>query len=299
MTTRRRYTARRLALTALAAVAIPLSSLTFAQSAAAVGDVCDLCSINFDPTACDASGFQPYDSTVSDRYGNPLGAAPAPVQPAPAAPAPAAPAAPAAPQTTTPPAASTGGAAPVTGTGTKSAAPGATTPEAAVTAPAAEAPAGATAPEPLAAPTLRDDDGSLVVAWAAPADGGSAITGYRVALNGGTAVDVPADETEYRFARLAEGEYSATVVAVNAVGTSAPSPASAPVAVAELATAKTVASTTSADAEATGGSSPLSGALILAALVAVGGIVLLANSIRTSGGIAAFRSRFARRASAE
>ena len=287
MNTRPRHTARRWAMTVFAAIAIPLSSITFAQSAVAVGDVCDLCSINFDPTACDASGFAPYDSTVTDRYGNPLGGsvAPVPAAPAPAAPAPApAPAAPApapAAPVTAPPASKPG----------KQAA--AQTP-AVPAAPSAPAPATASVPASPAAPTLVASGASLVITWGAPADGGAPITGYRVALNGGVGVDVAADESSYTFEKLTAGEYSATVLASNAVGVSPVSPASSAATITDAVDAKTVASTTAAVAETQAPSSLLSGALILVALVAVAGLALLGNFIRTSGGIAAARERFTR-----
>ena len=288
MNSRPKHTVRRWVLTALAAIAIPLSSLTFAQSAVAIGDVCDLCSINFDPTACDASGFAPYDSTVTDRYGTPLGGTVAPVPAAPApAPAPAAPApvAPAAPVTAPP--------ATKTGTGKQAAAP-APAPAAPAAPAVAETSAAVGVPASPAAPTVSAEGASLLIAWAAPADGGSPITGYRVALNGGAGVDVASAESSYTFEKLTAGEYSATVVATNAAGESAASPASAVIEVADGPTAKTVANTEAVAAEEGAPSTVLSGALILVALLAVGGIVLLANYIRTSGGIAAARERFSR-----
>ncbi|MFT4084041.1 MAG: glycoside hydrolase family 92 protein [Nocardioides sp.] len=66
---------------------------------------------------------------------------------------------------------------------------------------------------------------SLTVAWAAPEDdGGSAITGYQVTLEGDgdeRTVSVGADVTSHTFAGLTRGkEYRASVVAVNALGSS-------------------------------------------------------------------------------
>ncbi|MDR2564679.1 MAG: choice-of-anchor M domain-containing protein, partial [Bifidobacteriaceae bacterium] len=97
-------------------------------------------------------------------------------------------------------------------------------------------PAGvATVPAAPAAPTAAVDGSSVAVSWAAPDDGGSAITGYTVRLLGGDeslTQDVAADATSVVFTDVPAGSWTATVVAANAVGSSEPSPASNAVAVA-------------------------------------------------------------------
>ncbi|OXN01169.1 fibronectin type III domain-containing protein [Bifidobacterium vansinderenii] len=90
-----------------------------------------------------------------------------------------------------------------------------------------DAPAKPTASVPAA--------GSVKVEWKVPSDGGSAITGYTVTLTPSTGApitrDVAADATSATFDGLtAKGvSYTATVVAKNEAGTSAPSVASAAV----------------------------------------------------------------------
>ncbi|RSX51123.1 fibronectin type III domain-containing protein [Bifidobacterium callimiconis] len=90
-----------------------------------------------------------------------------------------------------------------------------------------DAPAKPTASVPAA--------GSVKVEWKAPSDGGSAITGYTVTLTPSTGApitrDVAADATSATFDGLtAKGvSYTATVVAKNEAGASAPSAASAAV----------------------------------------------------------------------
>jgi hypothetical protein len=73
---------------------------------------------------------------------------------------------------------------------------------------------------------------SVTVAWSAPADtGGSPLTGFRIALDDGHQVEVhdPASRST-TFSWLRAGRsYTARVQAVNAVGASHPSPATAPV----------------------------------------------------------------------
>lgn len=81
----------------------------------------------------------------------------------------------------------------------------------------------ATAPEAPAAPAATADGTAVTVEWTPPADGGSAITGYRVELAGGeTPVvrETAADSTTVTFGVLKPGTYTATVVAINAVGES-------------------------------------------------------------------------------
>ncbi len=89
----------------------------------------------------------------------------------------------------------------------------------------------AATPETPAAPTASVTGTSVTVTWAAPADGGSAITGFKVSLDGGTPVAVGADVTSHTFTGVAAGSHTATVVATNAVGDSSASAASNPVTV--------------------------------------------------------------------
>ncbi|MFE4698361.1 glycoside hydrolase domain-containing protein [Streptomyces sp. NPDC056738] len=73
---------------------------------------------------------------------------------------------------------------------------------------------------------------SVTVAWSAPGDtGGSPVTGYKVTLDDGHQVEIhdPAGRrTTFTWLRVGRS-YTARVRAVNAVGTSRPSPATAPV----------------------------------------------------------------------
>lgn len=90
------------------------------------------------------------------------------------------------------------------------------------------------APAAPAAPTATavGDDG-VDVAWSAPADGGTAVTGYTVTLKSSTgslrAASVGASTTSHTFTDLPAGSYTASVVATNAVGSSASSADSAAV----------------------------------------------------------------------
>jgi hypothetical protein len=88
----------------------------------------------------------------------------------------------------------------------------------------------ATAPSSPSAPAVNVSGSDLTVDWTAPADGGSAITRYEVALNGGAPVIVTG-ATHHVFTGLAAGKYAVTVRAVNAVGSSEVSAASATVTV--------------------------------------------------------------------
>jgi|GEM_PF-532076 len=90
----------------------------------------------------------------------------------------------------------------------------------------AEPPAEPTAPEAPAAPTASVSGSSVTVSWSAPANGGSAITGYKVSLDGGTPVAVGAGVISHTFTGVAVGAHTATVIATNAVGDSAASAAS-------------------------------------------------------------------------
>jgi len=197
---------------ALAGALSPLVGLQ-ASPAQAAGDVCDLCSLGFDPTACAALGGWPYDSTLESpppaiAGGGTAPAQPAPAQPAPAQPAPAQPA-PAAPQPAAPQ------------TSTKSGG-GAVTTENTV---ATQGGAGVTATAPAAPVLAHDVSGrTLSLTWAAPADGGAAITGYKLVLNDGTPIQIPGDVTSYEIA-LGAGTYDAVLIATNSVGDSAASAA--------------------------------------------------------------------------
>jgi hypothetical protein len=89
----------------------------------------------------------------------------------------------------------------------------------------------AVAPDAVATPSIAGSgDTSVLVRWVAPAfDGGSPVTGYTVSLigtDGVTTLEVAADATTASFEGLAAGSYSASVVAVNAVGASEVSEAS-------------------------------------------------------------------------
>ena len=275
LTTRRR---RGLTATIALAIALPAFTLVASEPAAAAGDVCDLCSINFDIGACDAAGGYPYDSTQESpppalSGGGAPAPAPAAPAPAPAAPAPAAPA-PAAPA----PAPAAGSGKATSGT-SKTAA----TPEQA--APAAVVPGAVAATAPLApgAPTLATKGTALTVTWVAPADGGSPITGYKISLNAGTAIEVPAASTTYTFSKLAAGSYTATVLATNGLGDSPLSAASVSVKAAAAKTAPTEAASAPALSNAaktqvdSGVPAGLAGAGILVALAAVAGLALVAR----------------------
>lgn len=77
----------------------------------------------------------------------------------------------------------------------------------------------ATAPDAPAAPTATASaSGDVTVTWAAPANGGSALTGFDVALDGGAAVTVAANATSHVFGAVAPGTHSVTVAAVNHLG---------------------------------------------------------------------------------
>lgn len=94
----------------------------------------------------------------------------------------------------------------------------------------------ASAPAAPAKPGVTLQGTSITVAWAAPADGGSPITGYTVVLTPAAGTPstktVAADATSVVFESLPAGTYTATVTASNAVDHSAASPASESVTVA-------------------------------------------------------------------
>jgi Ca2+-binding RTX toxin-like protein len=87
--------------------------------------------------------------------------------------------------------------------------------------------AGAAVPATPAAPAIvTGATGSVVITWVAPADGGSAITGYEIRVNGGAAINRAAGSTSLTIGGLTPGStVSVTVAAKNAVGTSAQSAA--------------------------------------------------------------------------
>ncbi|MFE6966160.1 fibronectin type III domain-containing protein [Agromyces sp. NPDC057679] len=274
MTTSVRSRLRTLAATIALAITVPTFLLLWSEPAHASGDVCDLCSINFDLGACEDLGGYPYDSTQEDPPAAISGGAPAPA-PVPAAPAPAAPA-PAAPAPAAPaPSAGTSGGSAASGTSSSSS----TTTDAAAT---VDQPAAAvrTAPQAPTAPKLVTTGASLTITWAAPADGGSPITGYKLSLNAGTPIKVAAGTTTYTFPKLGAGSYTATVVATNALGDGAASAVSAAVKVAGPTPAPTVdAAERTAVATDSGAPSWLAGAGILLALVAVGALALLGQRL--------------------
>lgn len=101
-------------------------------------------------------------------------------------------------------------------------------------------------PAAPAAPSVGVDGTSATVSWQAPADNGSAITGYTVDLVSGggatrsVAVDAAGDPTakaalSATVADLAPGTWTARITAINAVGASPASEASAPFVIAEAA----------------------------------------------------------------
>lgn len=91
-------------------------------------------------------------------------------------------------------------------------------------------------PRAPTAPTLTLSGDEATVTWSAPGDGGWPLTGYTVTLTraGGEKrqVNVGAESTTARFEDLRAGEYTAHVVAENALGASAESAPSAAVTVA-------------------------------------------------------------------
>ncbi|WP_323959535.1 fibronectin type III domain-containing protein [Arthrobacter sp. JZ12] len=95
--------------------------------------------------------------------------------------------------------------------------------------------ADASAPEAPAAPSLAVAGRDVTVRWSAPeCGGGSPLTGYTVTLTGpegDTVRDLPADATSVVFEGLRAGDYTATVTAVNSLGSSPVSAAPGPVTV--------------------------------------------------------------------
>lgn len=89
----------------------------------------------------------------------------------------------------------------------------------------------ATAPGAPSGITAVVGNGSALVSWTAPADGGSAITGYTVTASpGGAGVTVAGTVTSATISGLSNGTvYTFTVAATNALGNGPTSAASAPV----------------------------------------------------------------------
>ena len=77
------------------------------------------------------------------------------------------------------------------------------------------------APAQVATPAIT----GTVLSWTAPEDNGSPITDYIITNNGEVVADGVGTATSYDFGVLPDGNYSATVAAVNAIGTG---PASSP-----------------------------------------------------------------------
>ncbi|WP_348788237.1 ParB-like protein [Leifsonia sp. NPDC080035] len=139
-------------------------------------------------------------------------------------------------------------------------------------------PPAATAPAAPAAPTATANGSDVTVRWAAPADGGSAITGYTVRLSNGLTKTTDAATLSATFTGLAAGQYTATVTAANAVGASAPSAASAPVTVEATGTDPgTPGDPGTPDPTTVHGHITVSGALVAGGSVTVAGTGFAAN----------------------
>lgn len=128
----------------------------------------------------------------------------------------------------------------------------------------------ATAPAAPLGLAHRLDGASLSLTWKAPADGGSALTGYNLILDERTPIALPADVTEYEI-DLDEGTHTLALVATNAVGDS---PASASIEGIEVAaTEPETTEPVRADAPSDAGV-PLAAPLTLGAIVVAGGGLL-------------------------
>ncbi|RXZ47543.1 hypothetical protein ESP57_13415 [Agromyces fucosus] len=105
------------------------------------------------------------------------------------------------------------------------------------------------------------------------------MTGYKLSLNKGTAIPLAATATSHTFTVLGAGAYTATLVAVNAVGESPVSSVSKSVTI-SASTAKPTAQAVENTAASSGGTPEwLAGAGILVALVAVGALALLGQRL--------------------
>ena len=111
-----------------------------------------------------------------------------------------------------------------------------------------------TVPSAPGRPTIAVANADINLTWKAPADGGSRITGYQVLLTRDPRVvltqTVAAGATKATFKKMKPGKYTATIVAINAVGRSAPSAASAK---AKVTSAAPVRLAVTAKSQCTGG----------------------------------------------
>ena len=76
-----------------------------------------------------------------------------------------------------------------------------------------------TVPAQVAQPSVSGTGTSRTITWTAPENGGSPITDYVITLNGAVVADGVGTGTTYTFTGLADASYSATVAAVNSIGT--------------------------------------------------------------------------------
>lgn len=83
----------------------------------------------------------------------------------------------------------------------------------------------ATAPEAPAAPLVHVAGDTVNVTWTAPADGGSALTRFELALDGGAPVAVAPSASTHAFTGVAPGAHTVTVTAVNHLGSAVSAPA--------------------------------------------------------------------------
>lgn len=83
----------------------------------------------------------------------------------------------------------------------------------------------AAVPAQVAQPSVSATGISRTVSWTAPANNGSTITDYVIRINGAVVADGVGTGTTYSTGDLADGDYSATVAAVNAIGEGPQSPA--------------------------------------------------------------------------
>lgn len=264
--------------TALAAavtiVLAPAVGLVAAPTANAAGDVCDICSVNFDLRLCEELGGYPYDSTLEDppaAISNPQPQPQQPEQPAP-------PQQPSPPQQPAPQPPTQPQQQPNTpqqpasqqqpNTSQRSATQQPSTSEATSGTPGQGVIATAVAP---AAPSALAGDvagRTATFTWQVPADGGSPLTAYKLILNGGTPIEIPAGATSYEI-ELGAGTYDVVLLATNAVGDSAPSETLSGVAVevSPTPTPSETAELAALTAQPASTSTPLVGGLVLGALV--------------------------------